>query len=519
MWSAAHRSLTQADRETGLGPEDLERLATAAYMLGRDDEYAAALERAHHAHLEAGRPERAARCAAWLSVTLLLLGEPARSSGWLARAERLLERAGGDCVERGYVLLPAMIRGHVSGDDAASLTAAQTAAAVAERFGDGDLHALAVHEQGLSLLKLDRVEDGLTLLDEAMVAVAGGELSPIVTGLLYCSVIDGCQAVHALPRAQEWTAALTRWCDAQPDMVAFTGRCLVHRAEIMQLHGAWGDALREARRAGDRMSGAGQALYRQGELHRLRGDLRRAEEAYRTASRHGTEPQPGLALLRLAQGRGDAAAAAIRRVADEASEAIARARLLPACVEILLAVGDRDAADAACAELQALAPRFASGVLDAHAAQARGAVELARGDTRPALTALRRAHAAWDALGAPYEAARARVLLGLACRAAGDDDSAALELDAALAVFTELGATPDAARVEAMTGRDSAHGLTPRELQVLRLVAAGETNKAIAAELVLSERTVDRHVSNIFAKLGASSRAAATAYAYRHELV
>jgi hypothetical protein len=227
----------------------------------------------------------------------LVLREPARASGWLARAERLLERADGNCVERGYVLLPAMIRGHIAGDDAASLAAATAAAEIAERFGDADLHALAVHEQGLSLLKLDRVEDGLQLLDEVMVAVAGGEPSPIVTGFLYCSVVDGCQAVHALRRAQEWTAALTRWCDEQPDMVAFTGRCLVHRAEIMQLHGAWDNALREARRAGERMSRAGQALYRQGELHRLRGEHDRAEQAYRAASRHGTEPQPGLALL------------------------------------------------------------------------------------------------------------------------------------------------------------------------------------------------------------------------------
>ena len=210
MWSDAHRSFTEADRASGLGPEDLERLATAAYMLGRDAEYAAALERAHHAYLETGRAEHAARCAAWLSVTWLLLGEAARSSGWLARAERLLERGGADCVERGYVLLPAMIRGHMARDDAASLAAATVAAEIAERFGDADLHALALHEQGLSLLKLDRVEEGLTLLDEAMVAVAGGELSPIVTGLLYCSVIDGCQAVHAVRRAQEWTAALTR---------------------------------------------------------------------------------------------------------------------------------------------------------------------------------------------------------------------------------------------------------------------------------------------------------------------
>jgi hypothetical protein len=290
MWSDAHRSLTQADMETGLGPEDLERLATAAYMLGRDDEYLSALERAHQAHLEVGQPVRAVRCAAWLSITLMLRGDQARATGWLARAQRLLKRERGDYVEQGYVLLPVMLQCQIARDVAADYAAASEAAEIAERFQDADLHALAVHEQGLSLLMLNRVEEGLRLLDEAMVAVVGGELSPIVTGLLYCSVIDGCQMVYALRRAQEWTAALTRWCDEQPDMIAFTGRCLVHRAEIMQLHGAWDDALREAQRAGDRMSRAGQALYRQGELHRLHGDHNRAEEAYRAASRHGTEP-------------------------------------------------------------------------------------------------------------------------------------------------------------------------------------------------------------------------------------
>jgi DNA-binding CsgD family transcriptional regulator len=519
MWSDAHRSLTLADRRGGLGRDDLERLATAAYMLGRDDEYLDATERAHHAHLDAGDPVRAARCAAWLSLNLLMRGELARSTGWVARAERLLERAGADCAERGYVLLPAMIRGHMEGDDAASYAAATAATEIAERFGDVDLHALALHEQGLSLLKLGRVEEGLRLLDEAMVAVCAGELSPIVTGLLYCSVIDGCQTVHAVRRAQEWTAALTRWCDEQPDIVAFTGRCLVHRAEILQLHGAWDDALREARRAGDRMSRAGNAFYRQGELHRLQGDHALAEEAYRAASRCGTEPQPGLALLRLAQDKGAAAAAALRGLGGGAAEPIARIRLLPAYVEIMLGVGDVEAARAACSELEALAPDFASDLLDAAVAEARGAVELAAGDAQGALAPLRRAADGWDRISAPYEIARVRVLLGRACRAAGDHESAALELDAALERFRELGAAPDVARVEALLGRERPHGLTPRELQVLRLVAAGATNKAIAAELMLSERTVDRHVSNIFVKLGASSRTAATAYAYRHQLV
>ena len=518
MWSDAYRSLSGGDVRD---PEQLEQLATAAYMLGREDEYLDALERAYHAHVEGGRTEGAIRCAFWLTLTLLLRGEQARATGWLSRAERLLDRHGGDCVEQGYVLLPKVLARHVTGDHAAARDRAATAAEIAERFGDADLHTLALHEQGLCLLRLGEVEAGLALLDEAMVAVAGGDLSPIVTGLVYCSVIDGCQEVYALRRAQEWTAALGRWCDEQGDMVAFTGRCLVHRAEILELHGAWDEALREAGRAGAGSGrAAGQAWYRQGELRRLQGDLAGAATAYREASRRGSDPQPGLALLRLAQGNHDAASAAIARALAEAVEPVDRIPLLPACVEIMLAAAELDAARAACAELERVAPAFASSLLDALVGQARGAVELAAGDARAALVALRPAGRAWRELGVPYEDARVRVLVALACRELGDADSAALDLETAREAFAALHATPDVARVDGLLGRAPAtHGLTPRELEVLRLVAAGKTNKAIAATLVLSERTVDRHVSNIFAKLGASSRTAATAYAYEHQLV
>ena len=496
-------------------------------MLGRDDDYHAALERAHQAYLDDGELLRAVRCAFWLSLTLMFRGEAGRATGWLGRAQRLLERVGDDCVERGYLLVPVVAQHEIAGDDDAAHATATAAAEIAERFGDADLLAIAMHAQGNALVAQGRVGEGLALLDETMLAVVAGELSPIVTGLLYCSVIDGCRRAYASRRAQEWTAALTRWCEEQPDMVAFTGRCLVHRAEIMQLHGAWDDALREALRAGGRSDpqmsqAAGQAFYRQGELHRLQGEFVRAEAAYRDASRCGTEPQPGLALLRLVQDNGEAAAATIRRVAAETTERLERVRLLPAYVEIMLAVGDADAARDACGELEQLARGFGSGMLEAVVAHARGAVDLDAGDARAALVALRRAGGAWQELGAPYEAARVRVLVGLACRSLGDADSAALELDAARDVFAGLGAAPDVARVEALSGsaaRAGTHGLTPRELQVLRLVAGGQTNKAIAAELVLSERTVDRHVSNIFVKLGASSRSAATAYAYRHQLV
>jgi DNA-binding CsgD family transcriptional regulator len=529
-WTHAYASLSQADQLASLGAEDLEMLATSAYMLGRDDDYLGGLERAHHAYLEAGEALRAVRCGFWLGINLATRGEMGRASGWFGRAQRLVEREQGECVERGYLLLPDMLQEAARGDYEAAYATGSEAVEIGERFGDGDLLALALQEQGNALIKQGRVEQGLGLLDEAMLAVTAGELSPVVTGLIYCGVIDSCQEAYELRRAQEWTAALTRWCEQQPDMVPYSGQCLVHRAEIMQLHGAWPDALEEARRAGLRFAGrmkmnqqaAAQALYRQGEVHRLQGEFARAEEAYRDARRCGLEPQPGLALLRLAQGDRDAAIAAIRRVIGETSERPWRARLLPACVEIMLAADETAEAHSACLELEELSAGHESGILGATAAHARGAVALADGDSRAALAALRRAGRVWQELEAPYEAARARVLVALACRALGDDDTAELELDAARAIFEELGAAPDLARVDALVpavAPADSRGLSPRELQVLRLVAAGETNKAIAADLVLSERTVDRHVSNIFAKLGVSTRAAATAYAYEHQLV
>ena len=524
----AYTSLSDADRVTPLEAEDLELLATSAYMLGRDDDCVGRLERAYHLHLDSGEALRAVRCAFWVGVNLALRGEMGRATGWLGRADRLVERVEGDCVERGYLLVPVMLRHEAMGDWEAAYATAADAVEIGERFGDADLLALAVHEQGCALIQQGRVEEGLGLLDEAMVAVIAGELSPIVTGIVYCSVIDGCQGVYELRRAQEWTAALTRWCEDQPDLVAFSGSCLVHRAEIMELHGAWPDALEEARRArqrceqGNNRSAAAQAFYRQGEVHRLQGKLSAAEEAYRDASRYGWEPQPGLALLRLAQGNGDAAAAAIQRAVGETTDPLKRTRLLPACVEIMLAVGDAEEARSACRELQETSLRYESVMLGAMVAHARGAVDLTEGDARAALLALRRAWQVWQELEVPYEVARVRELLGLACRALGDDDTAALELEAARDGFARLGAAPDLARVESLTRNATsvvAHGLTQRELEVLRLVAEGETNKAIATDLVLSERTVDRHVSNIFTKLGVSSRAAATAYAYKHQLI
>jgi DNA-binding CsgD family transcriptional regulator/tetratricopeptide (TPR) repeat protein len=526
-WPDAYDSLSRADQAAPLGAEDVVLLATAAFMVGRDDEWMSGLERAHHLYEDAGEPLRAVRCAFWIGMNLALRGEVGPATGWLARAHRLLEREERDSVERGYLMLPTVFQHEANGDLEAAAATAGEAAEVGERFGDADLFAIAVHAQGTYLVRHGRVREGLGLLDEAMVAVTTRKLSPPVTGLVYCGVILACQEVYEVRRAKEWTAALTRWCEQQPGLVAFTGRCLVHRAEIMQLRGAWPDALAEARRAGERLAqgangaASARAFYLQAELHRLQGQFDAAETAYREASRYGWEPQPGVAQLRLAQGRIDAAAAAIRRVSSETTEPLRRAGLLPAYVEIMLAAGEIEEARTACGELEAIAENFESAMLGAMLAHARGAVALAEGDYRAALVSLRQALRRWQELEAPYDAARARVLLALACRALGDGDAVELELEAARSAFAELGAAPDLARVAFLgqPGSGDFHGLTPRELEVLRLVAAGKSNREIASALVISEHTVARHVQNIFAKLDVSSRTAAGAFAFEHDLV
>ena len=525
-WTATYESLSRADQTAPLAGDDLVLLAIAAHMLGRESEWTQIMERAHHAYLEAGDNLRAIRCAAWLGITLALRGEIGPATGWLGRAQRMLEREGTDCAERGYMLLPVIFEHEAVGDyDGAAATAAQ-AAEIGERFGDADLVALAVHARGSVLIKDGSVSEGLGLLDEAMVAVTAGELSPPVTGIVYCSVILMCEEVFEVRRAQQWTAALADWCDRQPDLLAFTGRCMVHRAGLMQLHGAWTDALEEARRAAQRFeramnqAAAAKGHYVAAEVHRLRGEFDLAEEAYREASQFGWEPQPGWALLRLAQGQPDAAGAAMRRVLGETTDALRRASLLPAYVEVMLALGDLDEARVGCRELAEISARFASELLRAVDAQTEGAVLLAEGDAAAALPQLRRAWQQWLELEAPYEAARVRVLMGQACRALGDDDGFGLELDAARSVFSELGAVPDVAWIESLTGPvgGEQHGLTQRELEVLRLIATGKSNREIAAALVISEHTVARHVQNIFTKLDVSSRTAAGAFAFEHDL-
>ena len=527
-WSDVFSSLSAADLEEPLPAEGLERLAVAAHLLGRDAERADAMVRAHHQYLAEGNLPRAARCAFWVALPLMFKGETAQATGWLARGRRLLEEGGHDCVERGYLLFPLAFRAIHDGDAATARTTFEQAAEIGRRFGEQDLVLLGRQGQGRVLIRLGKTTEGMALLDEVMVAVTAGEASPMIVGDLYCSVVEACHEIFDLRRAQEWTAAMTRWCEQQGDRVVYRGHCLIRRAEILQLHGAWADALREAEQACEALSqppphrAVGSAFLQLAELHRLRGEFTEAEEAYREAAKWTRMPHPGLAQIRLAQHQIAAANGAIRNLLDDAHDLRTRSVVLAAYVEIALAAGDLPAAHLAAQELSTLTARVGAPYVKALAAHADGAVRLREGEPRTALAALRRASTSWDQLDAPYEAARTRVLIGLACRALGDQDGAKMELDAARQIFLSLGAEPDLLRLEEQSREATprtTNGLTARETQVLALVATGKTNRAIAAELGISEKTVARHLSNIFTKLSLSSRAAATAYAYQHDLV
>lgn len=528
-WHRAYDALSAADGMAPLAPADLELLGRSAYMIGRDDHYVTAFERAHQTYLDAGHPRAAARCSFWIGHNLLFRGEAGRAAGWFARAQRLLERDPDPCVEWGYVLQARMLEHEFAGDfDRAGAVGAEIAQ-IGERFGDRDLIAIGLMVRGHALIRLGRRAEGVRLVDETMVAATTGELSSIVAGIVFCYTISFCRDVYELRRAREWTAALTRWCDEQPEMIAHKGLCLVHRAELMTLAGAWEEAGDEVGRVGQLFTdGAlnriaqGGAAYCEGEVHRLRGEFEAAEAAYRRASGLGREPQPGLALLRLSQGNQEAAGAAIRRTVTETVRPLERAALLPAYVEIMVALEDVEAATAACRELEQMAEDEHCEALGAMAAGARGRVALASGDASAALIALRRAFTAWLAMDAIYEASRARVMVGLACRLLGDEDTAGMEFDAARSVLLRLGARPALAWLDSLLERaasSSVHGLTGRELEVLRLMAAGKRNREIAEGLVLSEHTVARHVQNILTKLGVSSRTAASAFAFKNNLV
>jgi DNA-binding CsgD family transcriptional regulator len=524
-WDEAYEALRLVDQTTPLDSDDLQRLGISAFLLGGELEFERCFERLHRAQVEQGNREQAARSAFWLGLTLLFRGEPAQSNAWVARGQRLIENV--DCVEHGYLLLPGAERIMREGNPAEAQERSATAAAIGERFGDADLIAMARHGEGRALIEQRQILAGLQLLDETMLAVIAGELTPIPTALMYCSVLEACNKVYALGRAREWTFAFSRWCERQSESLAFSSICLVHRAEVRQSHGEWSAALEDACLACDRAARGsrkppGAALYQRGEIHRLRGEHADAEEAYRAASELGYDPQPGLALLRVAEGQVDAACAAVRRVLHTTASPSRRARLLPSCVEVMLAAGAIDEAREACRELRELSDTLDADALRAACAEAEGSIALADEKPDAALGPLRRAFESWTRLDVPYDAARVRVLIGLACHALHDEETAQLELAAARTVFERLNARSDLARLGRVAPSATPRAgtkLSPREQQVLRLIAQGGTNKAIAAHLSVSERTVDRHVSNILLKLAVPTRAAAIAFAYEHELI
>jgi DNA-binding CsgD family transcriptional regulator len=524
-WAESYRLLEAADDEAPLEPEDLERLATAAYLIGRDAESEALRARVHQTCLDRGDHEGAARSASWLAFGLLQRGAIAPASGWFARAERILDEAQLDSVVRGYLLIPSAIQRIVQGDPAAGDAAFTQAADIARRFGDRDLASLACHGRGRALIRLGNVADGVALLDEAMVAVIAGDVTPILAGDVYCSVLEGCQETFDLRRAYEWTMSLAEWCAAQPGLVRYRGECLLYRAEVMQLRGKWNDAAQDAQDACDLLASrpaAGAAFYRVGEIHRLRGESAKAETAYARANERGKKPQPGLSLLRLAQGQIDAAAASIRGVLLDTRVRAARAGMLAAAVEILLAAGDLENARAAAAELTEIARAIGAPLLQAASAHASGAVRHAEGEITGASTSLREAWEIWRELEMPFEEAQTCLLMAAVCERRGDHDGRRLELDAARKLFEQLNAEPWLARIAAQferATRQSAGSLSEREAQVLLLLAAGKTNRDIAEALFISEKTVARHVSNIFDKLDVSSRTGAAAWAFQHNLI
>ena len=521
-WAVALDRLRGLDQ---LRAEDCLALATAAYLMGDIDEAVRALQAGYQQMITNGNDLGAVRFAFWLALILNVRGETAVGGGWVARGKRLLETEPEDIAERGYLLVHEFFQHLRRGDFA---RAGETAAGMVDagrRFHQPDLVAQGLMCQGRLMIYAGRVPEGLALLDEAMIGISAAEVSPIMAGMVYCAMIEACQEVSDFSRAAAWTRALNRWCDAQPGLVPFTGQCSLHRGQIMRLRGAYDEALAEFALAQRRYqiegtaAPAALALTEQGDVLGIRGKLDEAEAAYRQAAELGHEPQPGLVLTWIMRGRTAPAVSAVRRLLAEARTPVHRSRLLPAAVQVMIAAQLPDEARGYCDELSAIAAAFGNSAFQAMAAYATASVELISGHDQEALGHARESCHLWSEIGAPYEAARARVLIARALRQLGDEDSAASELGIARRAFAELGAAPAAQEVDRLLRRERPGGLTEREVEVLRLVAEGRSNTDIARALVLSQKTVERHLSNIFTKLDVQSRTAAAAYAHEHGLM
>jgi DNA-binding CsgD family transcriptional regulator len=523
-WPEAYDELRALDPTT-LTPEDIEGLADAAWWICKMDESITTRQKCYASYAAAGDRARSGFVAVRLCIEHFLRGEPSVGAGWLSRAREDL-RDEPEGFQHGFLALIEATVARFRGELDAASVLAKRATEIGRRFEHRDLIAMAIHTEGLVLIAQGRVPEGMALLDQAMTSVISGELTDFFTGAVYCNVLEACLQLADLRRAGEWSEAARAWCDSLAPGSPYPGICRVNRAQVAVFQGAWTEAEAEAVRASQELMSfdplaAGSAFYETGEIRRRIGNDAGAEEAFGRAYEIGFEPQPGLALLRLAQGKPVAALNALRLAAGgESRNRARRARLLSALVEVALAAEDFATATSADRELEAIARAFPAPVIEATAASSRGAVRLGEGDIPGALEALRRACSVWQELRLPYETARARMAYGLALRAAGDGENARLELRAARSAFERLGAVPDADAVDGLLAEpgDLPRGLTAREVAVLRLVAQGKTNREVAHQLVISEHTVARHLQNIFAKLDVSSRSAATAFAFEHDL-
>lgn len=525
-WEEAYEALAQADRAGSLNGEGLELLASAAYWSAHPEETVEILERAYGAYVEEGNRPAAAMTAFRVAEQYGMRMALPQAQGWGAKAQRLAEEDPSWPVH-GWLMWMQGLMSWFAGDFEAAIACYDQCLDLAAKSGDRDLAGMSLHDKGHALSLLGRVEEGLALLDEAMVDVVGGELEPHAAGYVYCGMIAACSKLGDYRRAADWTEATLRWCERH-SVPAFPGVCRVHKAELMRLRGSLTEAEEEARLACEELprfnfySGLGPANYEIGEVRRRVGDYVAAEEAYARAREYGREPEPGQSLLRLAQGKADAAAAGVRQaLAERGDNHCLRVRLLAAQAEIALAANDLETATAASTELDSIVSEYRSESIQAMAACVRGAVRLARGEPEAALHELRQAQKTWQHVHAPFEVAETRLLQAKAQRALGNEEAAVLEARAAREAFEHIGAVPAAEKAGELLAQrgDLPKGLSEREVEVLRLVAGGKTNRQIAEELVISDHTVARHVQNIFAKLDVSSRSAATAFAFEHGLV
>ncbi|MFW6091223.1 MAG: LuxR C-terminal-related transcriptional regulator [Actinomycetota bacterium] len=522
-WAEAYEQYRTVNEGEGLGDDDLAAFADAAWWLGRNDESLALSEQVYRRYTEAGEVRRAARMAIEIGYLWFVRGEETIGSGWVSRAIRLLDGVP-ECPEHGYLLYLQAAEAVDQGSLAAAIDVARRIQALADRHHDRTLYAIGLVTEGLAVVKQGRVEDGLAVLDEAMLTVRVGEVAPAWTGNLYCQLMSLFLELADIRRARAWTDATERWCDRFNNPAMFVGICRVHRAQLLRLEGAWPDAEQHAMQACRDLAemnaaAVAEGRYTLGELCRLRGDATGAEEAYRRAHELGRDPQPGLALLWLGEGRIEAAGRALRTSLAGANQPLSRAPLLAAQVEVAAVTGDAPLARAGADELDGIADTYRTAGLSAAARQAAGTARLAAGEPERALPLLRDALRRWRDIDAGFEAARVRCLLARALEELGDTEAAAREVEAATAVFTKLGATSALRELGASPGPIYPGGLSAREAEVLACVAGGRTNRQIATELTISERTVERHLSNIFAKLDVSSRTEAAGYAFEHGLV